>query len=277
MLTWRRDARGVAVDHAAGAVTYRHRGARLEVRTPAGVVQTRAATLHVEVRMKRQLIAGSAAGAIAAAVVIAVYDGSAEITAPPHAARPLAAGDEVALPLGGADRPVARLTRDTAIRQEIAAVIASARTTRSAAASRAPGGVDPVAAGATAAPTLLAPLSSEEIRASVREVMPLVQECYVHALELDPALRGRLEARLVVDSEPDVGMIVTVADTIDAMEGTGAASSEFRDCFAATLESVAFPPLPEGGQLEITYPFEFAPGGPDQLPEPSHEVVRGPR
>ena len=127
--------------------------------------------------------------------------------------------------------------------------------------------------GAPAAKVDLTPgeLSKDEIRDGVREVIPLLTECYELMLDKHPRLGGKVMARLTVEAEPDVGTIITMQDDspIDmrgAAAGIDARSlqtdlNDFGQCLTATLESVALPPLgdKDGGRIEINYPFIFAP------------------
>lgn len=270
-LTWT-TVDGVArVAHAAGVVTYRQRGSLgLVVETPVATLTSERATFRVEAPMNRTVAVGAASAAIAAVVVIAVYEGRVSATqpAPPdqpdRPARPIAAGEQVALaaPPPVAPPPVVAVAKaavDRARRAEVAAAIARMR-------GRAPAGATPRVAGAAPASAGVAPvvdatpteLTKDEIRTGVREVVPLLAECFDAELERDPSLgMMKVTASLTVDSAADVGTVVTVGElTID---GPLAKSAEFHDCMSATLESVVLPPFGDGGQATITYPFTFAP------------------
>lgn len=287
-VTWERTPSGLAVTQSAGNVTYQHPGpSSLVITTPLAEVHTAGASLNVEVPMSssksKVVIAGAAGAGIAAAVVVAVYEGRAEVREPATSPRVVEAGGQVALAAPGPSRstytPVAKATKDRAQRDALAAAIAQARAARtSAATGGASGGPMPAGTALTTGPGPAAKvdltpgeLSKEEIRDGVREVIPLLSECYQLMLDKHPRMGGRVVAKLVVDAEPDVGTIVTMQDDSEVqMKGTtdGADPRElqndfadFRQCLTATLETVALPPLgdKDGGRVEITYPFVFAP------------------
>lgn len=284
-VTWERTRTGLAVTQAAGNVTYQHVGpSRLVITTPLAEVHTAGASLNVEVPMSSKKIAiASVAGAgVAAAVVIAVYEGRAEVREPATSPRVVEAGGQVAVAAPSPSRttftPVAKAVKDRARRDALAAAIAQARAARASAAIG--GGTGSMPAGAAlgtgpgpAAKVDLTPgqLSKEEIRDGVRATIPLLAECYTLMLDKHPQMGGKVVAKLVVDAEPDLGTIVTMQDDSvvnmrGATEGADPRELEndfgdFRQCLTATLETVALPPLgdKDGGRVEITYPFIFAP------------------
>ncbi len=279
-VAWERTAAGLTVTQAAGEVTYQHAGpSGLVIITPLAEVHTAGATLDVEVPMSSKskvAIAGVAGAGLAAAVVIAVYEGKAEVREPAASPRVVEAGAQVAIAPTGATRapfaPVAKATKDRTQRDALAAAIASVRATRAATGTGggpAPGG--PPAPGGGQVDLTPGQLSKEEIRTSVREVVPLLVDCYTLMLDKHPRLGGKVIARLVVDAEPDLGTIVTMEDDSEvSMKGAAADTDpaalqtdlgDFRQCLGATLESLVLPPLgdKDGGRVEITYPFVFAP------------------
>ena len=264
-LIWQHERGGLTVHHAAGVATYRHRGdGRLEVVTPVGALASERATFRVEAPMMRNVIVGGSAAAVAAVVVVAVYQGrvqarSPETPAPPPVA--IEAGQELALRAdrGPAPAPVpapvavAKAAVDRARRDALAKAIAAVRQP----AAPSPGG------GATvvgSAPRTT--LGRDEIRTSVREVVPMIAECYELELDRDPQVgKTTVKARLIVDSEPDLGTVVAVSDL--EIPGALGTSTDFRDCLTATLEAMVLPPLEEGAHVEINYPFIFSPAPPD--------------
>ncbi len=298
-LSWTRAGERLAITHAAGAVTYQHPGpAPLAISTPGAAIDTRGASLRVEAPLmptRSQLLIGGAAVTAAAVVVIAVYDGTATVRQPGAPPVEVGAGGEVAVtatPGRPPFTPVARAVKDRAQRDALAAAIASARAARAAPPGAAPGpGGAPTRAGpagaapptAPAAPAIdLTPgeLSKDEIRAGVREVIPMLTECYTAMLDRHPRVGGRVVARLVVDAEPELGTIVTMLDDTEitltgadptvARDALDAELGEFRQCLGATLEAMALPPLgdKDGGRVEITYPFTFAPSEDDPRATP---------
>jgi hypothetical protein len=289
---WQRDGSTLAVTHAAGGVTYEHTGpSRLVITTPGATVSTARATLHLEVPVNKHIVSGAAGAAIAAAAVIAVYEGRAEVRQPAAAPRVIESGAQVALAAPAPDprpafQPIAKVARDRAQRDALASAIAAVRSRTAAAAAALPAGggggpgsvVAPAPGPAPAPPVDATPgqLSKEEIREGVKEVVPLLVDCYETMLEHDPTFNATVTARLVVDSEPELGSIVSLRDPLDVEVVTEQTLvrddlREFNECMTATLEAVVLPPLgdKDGGRVEITYPFVFQPAPVAQKPAPA--------
>jgi hypothetical protein len=122
--------------------------------------------------------------------------------------------------------------------------------------------LEPAAPG-SAAPnektaTRLPQLDREYIRAAISEqLLPVAIECYESALADDPGLAGKLVAEFTIVGVEEVGGVVEDAQ-INADEST--LDSEFvRECMRESLMAVTFEPPPDGGQVQVTYPFEFSP------------------
>lgn len=277
---------GVArVAHTAGVVTYRQRGSLgLVVETPVAALSSERATFRVEAPMKRTVAVGAASAVIAAVVVIAVYEGRVSASRPAEPARPpqqIAAGEKVALaaPPPVAPPPVVAVTKaaiDRDRRAAVAAAIARARSQArpAAAAPRVGGAGDPAPLPVDTTP---GELTKDEIRAGVKEVIPLLSECFEAELDRDPAL-GRINAtaHLTIDSAADVGTVVAMGDLeVDGALGT---SPDFHDCLTATLEAMVLPPMGDGGHIDVTYPFVFAPTDDDApaSPPPTPPAPRKP-
>lgn len=115
-VSWRVGDGGAAeVEQHAGDVFYRvEAGGRFSVRTPHGLVTVQGTCFRVEVlQMKpsKHSIGGAAVGAaVAAALVVTVYEGRVLFAGPDGATRTAAAGETVVVPSGasapaGSDRP----------------------------------------------------------------------------------------------------------------------------------------------------------------------------
>lgn len=263
--SWRTDARGVHVTHRAGIVTYRQRGTRaLDVDVTAAVLTSTRTTVRVEVPMNRSLIVGGGAAAAAVAVIaiVTVYDGEVSAEQPAHAPRTIAAGERVELtvpstPPSPRPTPVTVASRDRVRRDAIAAAMLARRP-----ATAQPPTTDPRGAMVGSAPAAPLTLEKEEIRAGVKDVVPMLSECYEAELERDPALgAASVKAQFAIDSDPELGTIVTLSDL--QISGPLAQASDFRDCLTATLEALVLPPLGDGGHVDVNYPFEFRPNDED--------------
>lgn len=283
-ITWTTDGEVVRIAHLAGVVTYRQRGARrLAITTPAATLSSARATFRVEAPMNRTLIAGAAVG-LAGVVAIIVYDGSVEAKRPAGDAETLRPGGETRLaiaptPTDRPDRPrptaVVAAAVDRARRAEVAQAIAAARARPAGAAPLGSAGAAVVGTAPPVDDATPGELTKDEIRAGVREVIPLITECYELELAKDPTAReATVKARFTIDSAADVGTVVTVGDL--AIDGRLGASTEFRDCMTATLEAVVLPPLGDGGTIEVNYPFVFRASDDDEGEPPTPAAAAPP-
>ncbi len=293
-LRWRVDAAGVLqVEQTAGAVTYRHAGAHLVIDAAQVAVETDEAFLRVELPMppvttRRAMKIGGAAVA-AALVAVAVYEGHARLSNR-HGqveARPgdvaVASADQA--PTVTAPTAVARETvtaprrlPDAAARAELRGAIARARAVREAR-DRMPAGGPAATSGARATADREPPerdlprgsMNPDEIRTAVREVIPMLAECYTMAA---PAVHagGNVVIAMTVSGEPDVGTAIDDA-ALDDGDPHMLADPDFAECLRETLLAVEMPPLTTGGRVEIRYPFMFSDGDPDDPDDPDDEAA----
>ena len=98
-------------------------------------------------------------------------------------------------------------------------------------------------------------LTKTEIRDAMREVVPLLAQCYEEALPklANPDLS--VIANLTLAGDPDIGTIVDAHELVDR-DGNPMLPS-FNDCIRSNLQLMALPPLAEGDKIEVRYPFEF--------------------
>jgi len=100
-------------------------------------------------------------------------------------------------------------------------------------------------------------LDAEYIRQSIREIAPLIEECYELALEETPALEGRLVAEFSIVGEPEVGGIVERSEVL--AEST-LSSPTLNECVRQTIYTVELEPPEGGGRVDVRYPFIFRRG-----------------
>jgi hypothetical protein len=156
-----------------------------------------------------------------------------------------------------ASKPPQHATRITPEqRKQLAEQIATAQGTHAQTTSSAP------AHAAPPRPTLpapkLDPADSEgfktSIRAAMKEVIPMLADCYDKAGSAVPAdLTVRAHLRLFGD--PDIGTLVDAPSATDDHEA--ALPAGFDDCLRSTLQTIELPPLSEGDEVTVTYPFVF--------------------
>jgi RNA polymerase sigma-70 factor (ECF subfamily) len=105
-----------------------------------------------------------------------------------------------------------------------------------------------------------APIEKATIRDAMREVIPMLADCYGNAL---PSLNNRgieIVAQLSLDGDPDVGTIVD-AKQLSERDGPPL-PAKLDDCMRSTLQTLELPPLAEGDHVEIHYPLVFNPSPP---------------
>ncbi|MEO7097327.1 MAG: hypothetical protein ABI175_28960 [Polyangiales bacterium] len=156
-------------------------------------------------------------------------------------------------------RPPAHVKRVTAEeRKQIAAQIENARKGR--AATSAPAG--PSLPAQTPAPSLpkQAALSADDpeqfkttMKAAMREVIPYLAECYDKAPNM--ASEVNIVAKLTLLGDPDIGTLIDTDGIADS--SNGALPSDFDSCLRDSLAGLQLPPLAEGEEVKVTYPFMF--------------------
>ena len=99
-------------------------------------------------------------------------------------------------------------------------------------------------------------LDPQYIRDAVRELKPLLAECYERALEEQVGLAGTLMVEFTIEGEPEVGGVVedtTIAETSTLRHPS------LDECVRETMYTLRLP-APEGsGTVHVRYPFRFAP------------------
>jgi len=161
---------------------------------------------------------------------------------------PPAAVSGAPTPGSGSPRSRVRRLEDPAARAEILRQVRAVHARRGA----------PAAArwGTTPAPALPpATIEKEYIRASVRELIPLIVECYEQGLARDPTLGGSIIVDFTIEGEPGVGGVVGES-AIDAQAST-LSDPEVRECVQETMFGIEIEPPAGGGVVTVRYPFEF--------------------
>lgn len=98
-------------------------------------------------------------------------------------------------------------------------------------------------------------MEKEYIQERVREIVPLVKECYEMALERKPTLAGKLVVRFTLAGEPEIGGIVESSE-IDAERST-ITDPGMSECLSESMYALEFDPPSNGGRVEVAYPFKF--------------------
>ena len=98
-------------------------------------------------------------------------------------------------------------------------------------------------------------IPKEFIRASVREIIPLLQECYEAELEKEPKLGGNLTVEFTIEGEDGVGGVVGESKIDD--EKSTIKSAAMCECIQETMYAIEIQPPEGGGVVHVRYPFEF--------------------
>lgn len=102
-------------------------------------------------------------------------------------------------------------------------------------------------------------LDKEYIRERIIEdLLPVAVECYSSVLAEQPDAGGKIVMRFAILGDPDVGGVVDEA-TVDPLQ-SDFDNAFLRECMTQSLMAVNFDAPPEGGRMEVTYPFVFEPG-----------------
>jgi hypothetical protein len=97
-------------------------------------------------------------------------------------------------------------------------------------------------------------LTKEDVRATVKRIVPLVEPCYVRAHASDPAIAGVVNPELTITSG---GGRTTFRVRGFDTSGPLGKNAAFRACAKAALEGAVLPPLAVTGSIELTYPITF--------------------
>jgi len=143
-------------------------------------------------------------------------------------------------------------------RRRLAEQIARARANRVAPSS---GGTSPTTPRPELADNGDAKLVRTTMKEAMREIIPILADCYDKAGDKVPA-EIKVVADMTLTGDPDIG---TIIDTNGIADGDGKPLEPAFDlCLKDALVSIEMPPLSEGGEVKVTYPFLFARNPPDE-------------
>jgi hypothetical protein len=137
---------------------------------------------------------------------------------------------------------------------------------RTARAQRTAGPVGQTGPGVNAAPPtvgdqMLGEVGKDFIRHSVREINPLLAECYTNAIHDHPALQGKVVVKFTIEGEPGVGGVIGTSQIASHDETLG--DPDFLQCLQETMYAIQIDPPSDGGVVNVTYPFEFSSEPPE--------------
>jgi RNA polymerase sigma factor (sigma-70 family) len=103
-------------------------------------------------------------------------------------------------------------------------------------------------------------LDKDYLRHQMREIIPLLTECYEKELVHDPHLAGTVTVKFTIEGAPDVGGLVT-ASSID--ESTTLSNKAVQECIQETMYALEIAAPTGGGVVNVTFPFTFSPATDD--------------
>jgi hypothetical protein len=248
------------VEQANGTVRYEIRpGGPFTVTTRAGEVRVLGTTFQVElVTMKKAPLAAAAT----AILILSVYEGRV-LLQNRHGSVTVRAGQQAtasereapALAPDPPDLPARPAKTGSTGRAGAASAAQRAQLLREIAAARSARKEAPPGAPQGGPGTL----DKEYIREQVREIVPLIQECYVNSLKRRPDLQGRIVLQFTISGEPDLGGLVESAEVGEVSPGLNDPS--LQECMRESMYALRFRPPQGGGAVSVTYPFVLSADG----------------
>jgi RNA polymerase sigma-70 factor (ECF subfamily) len=110
------------------------------------------------------------------------------------------------------------------------------------------------------------PIDADYVRNQIKDLLPLVQECFENALVTHPNLEGRILVSFSIVGDPSVGGLVADSHVVD--DKSTIQDPGVRECIQETMYAARFPPPPEGGEVKVEYPFVLLPAPPDEEEDP---------
>lgn len=116
------------------------------------------------------------------------------------------------------------------------------------------------------APAPTGTLPKEYIQDAVRDLKPLLGECYELALHEDGALQGRLLVEFWIVGDPELGGVVE--DSQILQDESTLRHPVLDECIRETMYGLELPAPEAGGRMKVRYPFQFRrePEGPKPAP-----------
>jgi hypothetical protein len=110
------------------------------------------------------------------------------------------------------------------------------------------------------------------IRAAVRDILPLLSECYNEGLARWPGLGGDVMVDFTIEGEPDVGAVISSSE-IDPFRSS-IQDPVVLECIQETMYALQLDPPSEGSAVRVIYRFTFR--SDDSSGEPSYELSNEP-
>ena len=108
-------------------------------------------------------------------------------------------------------------------------------------------------------------MDKQYIRGAVKEIVPMLSECYEEGLERNPKLAGgTVVVEFTIEGEPGVGGLVGESK-IDP-KATSLGDDAVLQCIQETMYALKIDPPTNGGIVQVRYPFAFSRAGEEPPP-----------
>lgn len=102
-------------------------------------------------------------------------------------------------------------------------------------------------------------LDKDYIRGRVKEILPLLTECYTATLRDHPNAAGRMVVKFSIVAEESVGGLI---ESSEVAEESTLREPQMVECVRETMYAMRMAAPRGGGRVSVTYPFVFANDGP---------------
>ncbi len=105
------------------------------------------------------------------------------------------------------------------------------------------------------------------LQSRIRELIPLIKECYELARDETPELEGTVVVNFTIVGDEGEGALVTHSE-VRPHDGQLPPSPTLAECVRETMYALQMEAPEGGGQINVTYPFRFSLAAPETPSEP---------
>jgi hypothetical protein len=104
-------------------------------------------------------------------------------------------------------------------------------------------------------PTTEPGLSKEYISEQMKEIIPLIEECYEMALVENPNLSGKISVQFTIVADEEYGGLIETSELIN--DELGHNRGTLSECLRETMYALRMKAPQGGGRVTVKYPFIF--------------------
>jgi hypothetical protein len=98
---------------------------------------------------------------------------------------------------------------------------------------------------------------------AMKEIQPLLRECYASTLKTEPGLFGYARANISLAADDEYGALVESSEVVGDEKIAGSAT--LTECLRETLYELRFPPRTVSGRMQVSMPIIFATNDGDKI------------